>query len=86
MYYFLDVDGVLNKASDWSQSFVINQQCFKNFIALLDCDPDPHIILSSTWRNGYNNKGERSVRANSLYQQLEAYHYKIEWKLGRKNK
>lgn len=50
MYYFLDIDGVLNKESDWCKSYTINPSCLKVFKELLAYDKNPKIILSSTWR------------------------------------
>lgn len=60
MYYFLDVDGVLNKESDWRKPFTLNPICVNNFKKLLSCDKDSHVILSSTWRQGFTNTGIKS--------------------------
>lgn len=73
MYYFLDIDGVLNKKSDWRNPFSINSLCLKNFSELIENDDDPHIILSSTWRAGYTNKGIMSSQGNNLGVKLEEY-------------
>lgn len=55
MYYFLDIDGVLNRKSDWKRPFTLNPDCVKNFMSLIECDSEPHVILSSTWRQGGDN-------------------------------
>ena len=34
MFYFLDVDGVLNRESDWRIPFTVNEECLKNFVML----------------------------------------------------
>ena len=73
MYYFLDVDGVLNKESDWRIPFSINEDCLNNFATLIKADKDPHIILSSTWRVGYTNTGVVSAGGNSFFARLEKY-------------
>ena len=75
---FLDVDGVLNKESDWRKPFTVNTGCLQCFAKLIEYDADPHIILSSTWRVGYTNTGVRSERGNSLSQELENYGIVIE--------
>lgn len=51
MYYFLDVDGVLNKESDWKKPYTVNPSCLENFKKLLSHDKNPIVILSSTWRS-----------------------------------
>ncbi len=78
MYYFLDVDGVLNKESDWRIPFSINARCLKCLAELLSFDKDPHIILSSTWRAGYTNTGVMSARGNSLADKLAEYRLSVE--------
>ena len=77
MYYFLDVDGVLNKESDWKTPFTINQECLKNFVKLMKKDKAPHIVLSSAWRVGFTNKGEVG-HDNKLTKELEIYGLRIE--------
>ena len=78
MYYFLDVDGVLNKESDWRIPFSINKSCLLCFLKLILRDNNPHIILSSTWRAGYTNTGEISERAGNLSAELKKYGLFIE--------
>lgn len=78
MHYFLDVDGVLNRESDWKIPFSVNDECVKVFAEILKSDMDPHIILSSTWRVGMTNTGVQSNRANSLEVALEKYNITIE--------
>ncbi len=78
MYYFLDVDGVLNKESDWRIPFSVNEDCLRNFATLIKADSDPHIILSSTWRAGYTNTGIMSARGSSLSERLMRYNITVE--------
>lgn len=60
MYYFLDVDGVLNKERDWRKPFTVNSVCVNNLKKLLCTDKDTHVVLSSTWRQGGSNTGIKS--------------------------
>jgi len=64
MYYFLDIDGVLNTKGDWSRPFTVNPACMANFAEVLRADDDPHIILSSSWRQGLSNKGDHADTGN----------------------
>lgn len=50
---FLDIDGVLNKESDWNKGlYTLNNECIKNFIEYLGKLQNYQIVLISTWRNG----------------------------------
>ena len=52
---FLDVDGVLNKQSDWSTAFTLNEECISAFSKLwqeLSKYYIPKLVLISTWRSG----------------------------------
>lgn len=78
MYYFLDVDGVLNRQSDWRKPFTVNRECVRNFRKLIDNDDNPHIILSSTWRQGFTNTGLTSPRADNLTEIFHDFGIEIE--------
>ena len=78
MYYFLDIDGVLNKESDWQVPFTINPECAACFVMLLKKDKDPHVVLSSTWRLGATNLGSKAPKDNSLLKEIEKYGITIE--------
>lgn len=71
MYIFLDVDGVLNKESDWKRPFVLNTECVQNFLELVAAIPQPKIVLSSTWRNGIARDGSRASHVELLMKELE---------------
>ena len=66
MYIFLDVDGVLNKKSDWVKPFSLNPKCVRNFIELVNRIPNAKIVLSSTWRNGIARDGSRAAHIEDL--------------------
>lgn len=50
MFIFLDIDGVLNKESDWSKQFSLSSDCIRRF-----CEKyrEARIILISSWKNGF---------------------------------
>ena len=78
MYVFLDIDGVLNKESDWKRSFTINDSCLYQFASLMKTIKEPHIILSSTWRAGYTNKGAVVEHSDTLSSKFAEYNLIIE--------
>lgn len=51
MFVFLDVDGVLNKESDWSKP-TIDSNCVRNLAKALE-GIEAKIILTSSWRKGF---------------------------------
>lgn len=56
-WLFLDVDGVLNCKQDWRYQFQLNRrnvQAFQAAYASLQKICKPSIILSSSWRRGWN--------------------------------
>ena len=86
MYYFLDVDGVLNRKSDWRKPFTVNQTCVNNFKKLISTDKDAHIILSSTWRQGFTNTGIRASGSDDLLKVFEDVGINIEGATPKSNK
>lgn len=70
MYIFLDVDGVLNKRSDWTRPFSLNAECVRNFNELVSRIPNVKIVLSSTWRNGIARDGSRVAHVEDLMNAL----------------
>ena len=72
MYIFLDVDGVLNKKSDWTRPFVLNPECVKNFVELINQISNAKIVLSSTWRNGIARDGSRAAHVEDLMNALSS--------------
>lgn len=52
-YIFLDIDGVLNKESDWKKGlYYLNKECLNNFLLYLNKVKNFKIVIISTWRNG----------------------------------
>lgn len=71
-YIFFDIDGVLNKESDWKKfRFSINSESLKVFKSFADFlsqryGTSSKLITCSTWRAGLNNKGEDSSDSGSI--------------------
>lgn len=78
MYYFLDVDGVLNNEQDWRKLFTINNGCLKCFREIVRHDDEPHIILPSTWRAGMTNTVITSGANGQFEKCMEQIGLKIE--------
>ena len=72
MYIFLDVDGVLNKETDWERKFYsLDPKCVESFCKLLKSIDEPKVVLSSTWRNGITRDGSTAVHIDDLIKALE---------------
>lgn len=71
MLIFLDVDGVLNKKTDWIKPFTLNITCVNALKKCLRQLEQPKIILISSWRKGFvpSNKSKNADYINML----EAY-------------
>ena len=73
-HIFLDVDGVLNKESDWKVKYVIDKACVQNLAqlcrALEGTYQHVYIILCSTWRAGVSRTGE-SIQISELKKVLK---------------
>ena len=78
MYYFLDVDGVLNKEQDWRKPFTVNESCLNCFKELISRDKDANIILSSTWRTGLAVTGAMMDKDTPLNEYMKKWGLTIE--------
>lgn len=62
---FFDVDGVLNRESDWSTPFLLNEECMHNFgkldLALKENKYLPNYVICSTWRAGKDLWGNENA-------------------------
>ena len=52
MFIFLDIDGVLNRKTDWKHPYTLNEECVNNFAVAME-GFDVKIILTSSWRKGF---------------------------------
>lgn len=56
---FLDIDGVLNRQSDWKKKFTLHTPCLDALKALAERIHCQRIVISSTWRaNAGENEPE----------------------------
>lgn len=78
MYYFLDVDGVLNNEQDWRKPFTVNASCLNCFKEVISRDKDAHIILSSTWRTGMAVTGATMDKETPLNEYMKRLGLTIE--------
>lgn len=81
IYVFFDVDGVLNKESDWKNKFYLDTSCVKVFGEL--CRKlgkkygEVRTVLISTWRAGISKSGTDTEQINSLGTNLAQVGIKI---------
>ncbi|MBR5406673.1 MAG: hypothetical protein IK111_03410 [Lachnospiraceae bacterium] len=68
-YCFFNVDGLLNKKSDWKKPFTLNYG-LANFFCFFLAEHDLIPVLTSSWRLGFNGAGDKD---NAPYiKELEA--------------
>ena len=65
VYVFFDMDGVLNRESDWNRAFPINEDNVKIFSelieGLMDIYASVRLVISSSWRAGYSKNGDNDT-------------------------
>ena len=77
-YIFLDIDGVLNKESEWNLKYHINKNCVQILKDIVDSIIDNvSIVLTSTWKNGYSKDGHHSPQISKLISVLNEYELNI---------
>lgn len=52
LYIFLDIDGVLNKSSQWKRMYSLDEDCVRSFCSFVT-QVNGQIILTSSWRSGF---------------------------------
>ena len=77
-YCFFNVDGLLNRSSDWKKPFTINYglvNFFCHFLSQNNLIP----ILTSSWRIGFNGPGDENNASyiKELEELFKAYGLKI---------
>lgn len=80
MTIFLDIDGVLNKKSQWKTLYSVNENCVKAFAELCKKIPgNPVIVLTSSWRHGFVNTmdEENAPYIQNLEQIMDKYGIRI---------
>lgn len=75
-YIFFDVDGVLNRESDWKSRFSIRESCVKAFAGIAHAAEKAYgevrLVIISTWRAGISRDGSNvSAQLKGLYAALQ---------------
>lgn len=82
LYIFLDIDGVLNCTNDWSEeNFPLHLGCVKNLADTVNFfrqKYEVHIILSSSWRTGFDLEKGHAVEVAELLKTLEKFGMTVE--------
>ncbi len=79
-YIFLDVDGVLNTSDQWIRMYQLNGVCVERFASFLKSLGDKRntkIILTSTWKNGFDPAGNHSPHVQKLIDTLGSSGFRI---------
>lgn len=76
MIVLLDIDGVLNRQSEWKIPYMLDQDCLDNLKAAVH-EINPYIVLISSWRKGFvsagntentdKKAGKRAVKTRAAY-------------------
>lgn len=81
IYVFFDVDGVLNKESDWKNKFYLDTSCVKVFGELCrkleKTYGEVRNVLISTWRAGISKSGTDAEQISGLETSLAQVGIKI---------
>ena len=75
IFIFLDVDGVLNTVSQWKRPYSLNDACIAAFDEYVHSLPtnDFKIILTSSWKSGFDFSGNHTPQIRELVDKLAAY-------------
>ena len=73
IYIFLDVDGVLNTASQWDDMYSFSDSCLENFFRFVESLNHPvKVVLSTAWRRGYDDvNGNHAPQIHELLSRLK---------------
>lgn len=71
MIVLLDIDGVLNRQSEWKIPYMLDQDCLDNLKAAVH-GINPYIVLISSWRKGFVSAGntENTPQIKKLEKEL----------------
>ncbi len=74
VFLFLDIDGVLNTSAQWKRMYSLNDDCIARFSDYVYSLPyrEPRIILTSSWKNGFDPAGRHSPQIRELIEKLAA--------------
>ena len=74
IFIFLDIDGVLNTASQWKRMYQLDDGCisrFNEYIRALSEKGAVRIILTSSWKNGFDPAGHHTPQIQALVAKLD---------------
>lgn len=83
LYIFLDIDGVLNTKSEWNTPYALNNSCIKifcDFVNTINLKHPAKIILTSSWREGFDASGNHLPQIHALINKMNAYYVSISGK------
>lgn len=75
IFLFLDIDGVLNTSAQWKRMYSLNDECIAHFADYVHSLPsdDAKIILTSSWKNGFDPAGRHSPQIKELIEKLAVH-------------
>ena len=75
IFLFLDIDGVLNTSAQWKRMYSLNDDCIARFADYVHSLPseEAKIILTSSWKNGFDPAGRHSPQIRELIEKLAAH-------------
>lgn len=81
MFVFLDIDGVLNKRTDWRKPFSLNNDCIRLFG---EAYRGSRVILISSWKNGFisSHNEKNTPQIKDLEKRLDHYDIRIVGKVN----
>ena len=80
VFVFLDVDGVLNKKCHWNRLFYLDDSCimaFAEYLSKITILENVCIVLTSTWKNGYQRNKRHSKVITDLEKRLSKHGLRI---------
>ena len=75
IFIFLDIDGVLNTSAQWKRMYQLDDGCiarFNEYIRTLSIKGSVRIILTSSWKNGFDPAGHHTPQVQALIAKLNA--------------
>ena len=75
IFLFLDIDGVLNTSAQWKRMYSLNDECIAHFADYVHSLPseEAKIILTSSWKNGFDPAGRHSPQIRELIEKLAVH-------------
>ena len=73
IFIFLDIDGVLNTSAQWKRMYQLDNGCiarFNEYIRAFSTKGSVRIILTSSWKNGFDPAGHHTPQIQALIAKL----------------